>query len=128
MWAMSRLAATLGEARAAGQLYAELAPCRGRWFADWASTCMGPVDTSLGMLAATGASPDRAERHFARAEEQARANASPPWLADAQLEHARFLIALGDRTAGQRLAEQALQVCDELGIEALGGKAQALLS
>jgi hypothetical protein len=127
MWALSRLAATLEDSRAAALLYAELAPRSGRWFADWASTCMGPVDTALGMLAAQ-ARPASAEQHFSRAEEQARVNASPPWLADAQVEHARHLLARGDAEAGRRLAAEALAACEELGIEALGGKARALLS
>jgi hypothetical protein len=128
MWALSRLAATLDDSRAAGQLYAELSHCGGRWFADWASTCLGPIDTSLGMLAAHSSAPERAERHFTRAEEQARTNASPPWLADALVEHATFLLAQGERAAGKRLAEQALEVCEERGIDALGAKARALLS
>jgi hypothetical protein len=127
MWALSRLAGSVGDVAAADQLYAELAPRSGRWFADWASTCMGPIDTSLGILASL-ALPRAAEQHFLRAEEQARASASPPWLADAQVEHARHLIDRGEREAGRRLAGEALVTCEELGIGALGGKARVLLS
>jgi hypothetical protein len=128
MWALSRLAATLEDSGAAAMLYGELSTRSGRWFADWASTCMGPVDTSLGMLAAHAGSPAAAEQHFTSAEQQARACGSPPWLADAQVEHARYLLARGEGEAARRLAAEALEACDELGIGALGGKARALLS
>jgi tetratricopeptide (TPR) repeat protein len=129
MWALSRVAVALGDVRAAEQIYAELVSCSGRWFADWAATCMGPVDTCLGMLAALAGRHTAADRHFALAEEQARSNASPPWLADAHIAHAAALLARGgEDERAQALLVDADTQCRAMGLETLGQKARALLA
>jgi hypothetical protein len=131
MWALGRCAALIGDVGAAGRLYAELVFCSGRWCADWASTCMGPVDTTLGVLAALTKADDVADAHFADAVAQARSAGSLPWLADAQVEHATALLRRGGadaRTRAERLVDEATATCDELGLAALGARARALLS
>lgn len=131
MWALGRVAALLGDVPAAARLYAELAFCSGRWCADWACTCMGPVDTTLGVLAALTKADDVADAHFQDAEQQARAAGAAPWLADAQVEHAGALLRRGGpggRGRAERLLEEAVATCDALGLQALGVRARALLS
>jgi tetratricopeptide (TPR) repeat protein len=131
MWALGRCAALIGDAVAAGRLYAELVFCSGRWCADWSSTCMGPVDTTLGVLAALTKADDVADAHFADAVQQARSAGALPWLADAQVEHAAALLRRGGaeaRARAQRLLEEATATCDELGLGALGARARALLA
>lgn len=131
MWALGRCAGRLAEAGAAALLYAELAPCSGRWCADWASTCMGPIDTTLGVLAAVTKAHDVADAHFEGAQAQARAAGSPPWLADAQVEHAAALLRRGggeSRQRAERLLDEALDASEVLGLDALAVRATALLS
>ena len=131
MWALSRVATTLGDTKLAAQLYAELAECSGRWFADWVSTCMGPVDTVLGMLAAVTHADDIAGGHFEDAVAATNRVGSPPWRADAQVQHAIALLRRGGAEARARaevLLTEALSTCEQLGIDALGEKARALLS
>jgi tetratricopeptide (TPR) repeat protein len=131
MWALGRCAALLGDAPAAGRLYAELAFCSGRWCADWASTCMGPVDTTLGVLAALTKADEVADAHFEDAVLQARAAGAAPWLADAQVEHANALLRRGgaaNRGRAEALLAEAVVTCDGLGLQALGVRARALLS
>jgi hypothetical protein len=131
MWALSRVATSLGDTHAGAQLYAELAACSGRWLADWASICLGPVDTCLGMLAGLARAHDVAEAHFREAEEQARRASSPPWLADAQVHHAATLLQSGSPDARGRadaLLSEALSSCEALGLEAVAVRGRALLS
>jgi tetratricopeptide (TPR) repeat protein len=131
MWALSRVATRLGEAKVGAQLYGDLSFCSGRWFADWVSTCLGPVDTCLGMLAALGGSDDTADRHFMDAIGQARRAGSPPWLADAQVQHAKALLQRGgtdERVRAESLLAEAVSACDQLGMDALGQSASSLLS
>jgi tetratricopeptide (TPR) repeat protein len=131
MWALSRVASSLGETRIAAQLYADLAFCSGRWFADWVSICLGPVDTALGMLAALTNAHDVADTHFEDAQRQALANEAPPWHADAQVQHATALLRRGGaaaRTKAEELLTEAVVTCDRVGLEALGARARSLLS
>jgi hypothetical protein len=131
MWALSRVATTLGDVKTGAQLYAELAFCSGRWFADWVSICLGPVDTCLGMLAALTHAHDVADRHFEDAEAQALANDVPPWHADAQVQHAAALLRRGGAAARERaeqLLTEAVATCDEFGLDALGQTARSLQS
>ncbi|HUR51897.1 MAG TPA: hypothetical protein VMZ11_07225 [Mycobacteriales bacterium] len=131
MWALSRVATALRDVDTAAELYAELASSSGRWFADWASICLGPADTCLGMLAGLSGADDVAEAHFSEAEQQARRASSPPWLADAQVQHAAALLRQGGAASRDRaevLLKEALGVCEALGIGALGARAAALLS
>ena len=109
----------------------ELVFCSGRWCADWASTCMGPVDTTLGVLAALSKADEVADAHFEDAQVQARAAGSPPWLADAQVEHAAALLRRGgaeNRQRAERLLDEALRASEALGLGALAVRAGALLS
>jgi tetratricopeptide (TPR) repeat protein len=129
IWALAGVTAYLDDADLAALLYAELLPMSGRWFADWASTCLGPVDASLGLLATTKGSLDEACAHFERALEQARAAPSPPWLADAQVHYARTLLLRagnGDLEHARALRDEALASCAELGMNALAVRARTL--
>jgi hypothetical protein len=131
MWALSRVASSVGETQLGAQLYAELALCSGRWFADWVSTCLGPVDTSLGILAALAQAHEVADRHFEDAQRQALANEAPPWLADAQVQHAAALLRRGGEAARARaegLLAEAVATCERLGLDALGAYARSLQS
>ncbi|MDP9181942.1 MAG: hypothetical protein M3P04_04090, partial [Actinomycetota bacterium] len=131
LWALSRVATTLGEREIGARVYGELAVCSGRWFADWVSTCLGPVDTCLGMLSALTHDHESADRHFAAAAQQARDASCPPWLADAQVQHAAALLHRGGESEQARavaLLTEALATCERMGIDAMAEKARSLLS
>lgn len=131
MWALGRCAAMVEDVTSAGLLYAELAFASGRWAADWACTCLGPLDTTLGVLAALTKADDVADAHFEDAVRQARDAGAASWLADAQVEHAAALLRRGgpdNRRRAEELLAEAVPACDALGLQALGVRARALLS
>ena len=131
MWALSRVATAVHEPQLAAHLYAELAFCSGRWFADWVSTCLGPVDTCLGMLAGLTQAHEVADAHFEDAQRSALENDAPPWHADAQVQHAAALLRRGGEAARVRaegLLTEAVATCDRIGLDALGAYARSLQS
>jgi len=130
MWALARCAAMLEDVELGALVQAQLARSSGRWFADWASTCLGPVDTTLAVLAALRQRWDEAERLFQQAVLQAREARCPPWAAEAQVRLAESLLRKGDpqdRPLARQLLDEAVGTCRALGLGRLGEHARALL-
>jgi tetratricopeptide (TPR) repeat protein len=121
VWACGRTAALLGDATRAADLYAEALPLSGLWFADWASICLGPVDTVLGVLALAKGDVTAAVRHLEAAVELAGAWPSPPWLADAQRHLAAALSAAGDDVRAEALRASSRDIAERYGLGALLG-------
>jgi DNA-binding SARP family transcriptional activator len=119
VWSCGRAAALLGDVDRAGQLYAEALPLSGQWFADWASICLGPVDTVLGLLALTRGEVQAAVGHLEAAVEQAAAWPSPPWLADAQRHLATARAATGDDVRAAELRASSREIAERHGLGAL---------
>jgi DNA-binding SARP family transcriptional activator len=130
MWALSRCITLLADASLAGALYRELLPSAGRWFADWASICCGPVDTALGMLAGVQGQWAGAEAHFEQALVLAMAAPCLPWLADTQHRYAVMLLsraARGDRAKAEKLLAASGEICDRISMTATAERVHALL-
>lgn len=129
MWALAGVVHRLGDRERASLAHAELRPLSGRWFADWASTCLGPVDLALGRLAVVLGDADAACRSFEDGIAQAAQAPSPPWLADGRIGYAEALLLRGrpdDAVEAQEQVVRGLQACDDLGLATLGARGRAL--
>jgi class 3 adenylate cyclase len=92
-------------------------------------TCLGPGARALGLLAALRGDWDAAVARLERAAELARAAGARPWLAQAQHDLARVLIARGadsDSERAQELAAAALAGAVELGLDGLAERVRAV--
>lgn len=130
MCALSGVVWRLRDVERARVVSSELTPLSGRWFADWASTCFGPVDSALSRLAAVLGDGERACRFAERAMAQAAAAPSPPWLADAQVTYAEALALRagpGDLEKARGLRVWALRTCEDLGMGMLESRARELV-
>jgi hypothetical protein len=126
LWATARAAACTRDVTVATQIYVMARPLAGRWFAEWASTGHGPVDTTLGVTAATMGELDLAVQHLEEAAAMADAAGSRLWAADARGWGARVLRrrgAPGDDTAARLLLEETLRTCEEIGLPDLASRA-----
>jgi ATP/maltotriose-dependent transcriptional regulator MalT len=83
---------------------------------------LGSAARPLGKLAATLGQTEIAARWFeSAASENANAGALP-WAAHAQLDHARMLLASGERARAEPLLAQAAETYRKLGIDAWAGR------
>ena len=83
---------------------------------------VGSVELYLGLLAATAARWDEADRHFSSARRVHEALRSSPWVAHTDYEHARMLMARGreeDRDRAGDLLENARATAERLGMTRL---------
>lgn len=90
---------------------------------------LGAVSRYLGLLATANRSWDDAERHFEDAIEMNMRMVARPWVAHAQHDYARMLLARdapGDRDRAGRLLSSALATYDELAMPAPAARAAAL--
>jgi hypothetical protein len=88
-----------------------------------AAVCLGSAARFLGTLALTIDRPQDAAEHF---EQALAANArlqAPLWLAHTQLDYGQ---ALGRSSRGRQLIEEAADVAAQLGLTALGRRAEGL--
>jgi DNA-binding CsgD family transcriptional regulator len=111
------VAAWLGELDVVRVSYREIRPYAHRYL-NSATSCLGAVARSAGMLASALGEHDEADRHLAEAVRMEERIGAVPFVAQAQLAHAAALQARGrpgDRTRAQRLAEQATATARRLG-------------
>ena len=110
----------LGDARACPHLYRLLLPWEAFNAVDVAEGFRGSVARYLGLLAAAAGSLDDAQRHFEEALVRNEAMGARPWLARAQGDYARLLVArglAGDAERAAELRERARATALELGVE-----------
>jgi hypothetical protein len=128
--AFAETAALLDERQAAEPLYELSLPYAGRFAAaGHAQANLGPMSTTLGLLAGLLGRDDSADAHFADGVADAERVESPPLLARTHLYWARALAAR-ERREGARLSEllwKALQAARPLGMHAIVEAAQRLL-
>jgi DNA-binding SARP family transcriptional activator len=89
----------------------------------------GSMARGLGVLATELGRFDEAEEHFDTALELERRMRAPPWLAHAQHDFARMLVARngpGDQERASDLAAEAVRTYRQLGMEAWAGRAEAI--
>jgi len=126
---LADVASFLEDAERATVLYRLLLPFRGRLVVSAPDACIGAVDRSLGVLAATLGSFDYAAEHFESALAINAACESPPWVAETQLAYARMLRprdAAGDRTRAFELVAACREAAEEIGATSLVRKAAEL--
>jgi eukaryotic-like serine/threonine-protein kinase len=113
------VAAELGDADRARQVYDWLMPYSGRWVVSAGASALWPVDRSLGRLATVVGSIDLALQHIASARAQAERAGALPSSTLAMLDEARALLARGrpeDHDQIRRLARQVLEQAQQIGM------------
>ncbi len=119
--------AAVGDVPTAELVYPELAPFEGtNVMVGHGVACYGAADRYLGMLAATVGDVPRAERHFAAALDLNRRMGAATWVAHTAYEHARMLIANGQREAAEPLLADACALSARIGMPTLLARARAL--
>lgn len=120
----------LGDEARAPTLYRLLAPYAERNIVFGAHVaCFGAAARLLGMLAATLARWDDAERHFERALAIDAATGGRPWLVQSRCEYAAMLLERrrpGDRDQAMEIIDVALQESRTLGMQSLESRLAAL--
>jgi len=105
MCLVAEMAASLGDVSRGQVLYELLAPYSERVGTSYPEINVGAVARYLGLLAATDARWDDAERHFEGAVNLNRRIGARPWLAQTQEDYARMLRARGRAGDDERAAE-----------------------
>lgn len=132
LFGMSLLADVAGFLRDVGAgevLYEQLLPFDGQNAVSAPDACTGAISRSLGVLAATVARHQAAERHFEDAVAMNERTGGRPWAAQAQCDFARMLLARGadgDRQRATELLAACRQTARELESNGLLSKALAL--
>jgi DNA-binding SARP family transcriptional activator len=116
------LAHHVGDATVAAELYPRLRPRAGELATSGDLNCEGPVDTYLGLLAATYGDRALARRHLEAAVEQARSLGSPTFEA-----HARVHLAeLCEGAERDEHRDRALALAADVGMAAVAARARRL--
>jgi DNA-binding SARP family transcriptional activator len=126
---LAETARVLGDAERASVLYDRLLPYGDRVAVSYAEISTGSVSRYLGILAATTARWNDAERHFEAALEMNRGIGAHPWLAHTQHDFARMLSARGNpRDPGRalELTRRALDGYRGLGMDGYAAAAAGL--
>ena len=102
----ARTCAYLGDAGRAAVLHEQLLPYAGlNVVTGLGISYIGSVELYLGLLAATAARWDDADRHFISARRVHEHLRSPPWVAHTEHEHAQMLMARGQADDRERARE-----------------------
>jgi tetratricopeptide (TPR) repeat protein len=123
------VAAELGDAARAREIYEWLTPYSGRWVVSAGASALWPVDRSLGRLATAAGSLDVALNHIASARAQSERAGAMPAATLAMLDEARALLARGraeDHDHIRRLARQILEQAQQIGMGGVVDAAVAL--
>jgi DNA-binding CsgD family transcriptional regulator len=120
-------AAAIGDGETAALVYPELAPHAGTpVMIGHGVACYGAADRYLGMLATAGGDLDAADAHFEAAMALNRRMGADTWVAHTAYEHARALLAAGQRDRAGRLAGEAVALAQHIGMPTLLARARAL--
>ncbi|MBD0282232.1 MAG: DUF2791 family P-loop domain-containing protein [Thermoleophilaceae bacterium] len=110
--------AFLGDAGRASVLYERLEPYGQRVLVAPIELALGSAARPLGKLAATLQRTELAARWFERAASENANAGALPWAAHAQLDHARMLLASGERAGAEPLLAEAADTYRKLGMDA----------
>ncbi|MFL5864807.1 MAG: serine/threonine-protein kinase PknK [Solirubrobacteraceae bacterium] len=113
------VAAELGDARRAQQVYEWLAPYSGRWVVSAGASALWPVDRSLGRLATVVGRLDVALGHIVHARAQSERAGALPALTLATLDEARALLTRGradDHERIRHLLREVLERAQQIGM------------
>jgi hypothetical protein len=127
---LAETARSLGDTKRAAILYELLLPYADRVAVTYPEISTGSVARYLGILASIMARWEDGATHFESAlQVNARVGAGP-WVAHTQHDYARMLLARdepGDREKAAAILASGLQICQELGMAALGRKVSTTL-
>jgi hypothetical protein len=126
MWLLARAVSELGDRPRARLLHDLLEPYGARNAISPEAAVFGPVSLALAMLAATAGDDEAALTHLAVARTAAARLGARPSLARAALLEASLRREI-DPARARALAAEAVERARELGLEAVGARAQALL-
>jgi DNA-binding SARP family transcriptional activator len=129
MGLLAETAAALNDDDRASVLYRRLLPYADRVAVMYPELGIGSVSRYVGILAATTARWDDAERHFEAALEMNERIGARPWLAHTQVDYALMLSARGEPGDGERALElvgSALEGYRGLGMEGFAADAGRL--
>jgi tetratricopeptide (TPR) repeat protein len=118
---LSEVCAFLSDAERAAVLFETLLPYAALNVVSAPELSVGAASRYLGILASTMERWDEAERHFEHALAMNERMGAPPWLAHAQHDYARMLVARdgpGDRKRSEELLDRAIANYRELGMTA----------
>jgi class 3 adenylate cyclase/DNA-binding CsgD family transcriptional regulator len=118
----------VGNADRAEELYQEMIQFEGENLMVALTICLGPADRLLGGLAGVLGREADAERHFGAAAALAEASESAVWHAQVQSDWARFLAGTGQVQRAARIAGEALDTAEKLGMAGLAERCRALAS
>lgn len=130
-WLLAEVIAKLGDRRRAETAYAMLLPYRARCAIVPMSFIGGSVERSLGLLASTAGHYAEAADHFEAALLANARMGMHPWVAHAEHEYARMLLArdgAGDRARARNLLDRCLATARQLDLAALRSRAEPLLT
>jgi DNA-binding CsgD family transcriptional regulator len=126
----AEIAVTLGDDEAGKVLYGQLLPFADRFVSQVAHTPNeGPVSRYLGMLAAQGADPGRAEEHLSDALAATQVTGALPYEAMTRVELAAFLRQRrgpGDARAADRHLEAGRRIAGRIGMRPLAARIAAM--
>lgn len=125
----AEVVAAVGDAEAAEQLAAHLAPFAGRSIVIGSALYYGPVEYFLGLLAATRAQYDEAVAHFEVAHAEARRAGARVLFARNRLAWARVLLdrnGKGDRARAASWVRDVLEQADARGFHAVAAEGREL--
>jgi hypothetical protein len=124
---LAEVCAALGDGARAGRLYEILRPCAPRTVMLGAGVaCCGALDRVLGLLAATRAEWDVAERHFDAALAMNVRMGARPWVGWTERDWAWMLLrrgSTGDRERARRRLDHARTIAGALGMVRLAERA-----
>jgi tetratricopeptide (TPR) repeat protein len=123
------IADAVGDERAGAVLYDLLEPYSELMvLAGVPADCVGSGHRFAGLAALAAGRLDEAERHLTLAIEVTERLGSRPLTAGTQVELARVLLRQGEPARARALADAAIVICDEIGMDAIRAKAEAILA
>ena len=131
MGLLAETATSLGDARRASVLYDLLLPYADRVAVIYPELATGSASRYLGILAATTARWNDAERHFDEALAMNERIGARPWLAHTQCDYADMILArdgLGAAESAQMLLADAVTIYGALGMKTHQARVSALAS
>ena len=130
-WLLAEIVTKLADRRRAETLYPMLLPYRTRCAIVPMSFIGGSLERSLGLLAGTAGRYEDAADHFEAAIASNERMGLRPWVAHAEHEYARLLLARNratDRVRARELLGRAIDTARTLGLTALLTRAESLLA
>ena len=123
---LSEVCVLLGDAEHAETLLRTLEPYAGRNAVSLHGGYFGPIDRSIGILAALTGDRERADRHLAAAFESAERMHARPAMAIIRLDQATVMLGAGEAGGARELIDEAAAIAADVGADGLTRRAEEL--